>query len=470
MADAASQNSAEPVTRESYNEQEIDRLSFVARIKSPGSAMSKVCSVEPARPCQLTVDFNRTDDRLSLVWRSRPRGWCAFFTPLWLLAWTVGCIVLAQKVFYEPSAIRVILAVAFGSAWVFVAFIIVRSIAERDELFLDSRGAAHTYRILVPLRARTVPLEEIEGFECRDSCFEHGITMLTRGKPLRFACGLSQPGLQDQTAWNAAEPGGTPVAYDLGLSDAERIWLVNELNDHLARIKGTNRDTSGLAADFRWSPNESQEPVRIVASPRLIRAPSDCRWRRVDDLGGIRFVLPGHWDVSALLVFLFINVFFDCVLLGFLTGLFGDEMDRPEGLFWWFIFLFLVPFEAIALFLFSALVVMALSRFSQTVWRLTDKALVRQRTWFGVGPRRTYPMARVGRLELKRLDDRELVRRRSWWQPSMVLGRSRGDDTVFRLSLIDADDRAMCSLDELTEGEARWIGDVILRERRSWFR
>jgi hypothetical protein len=35
---------------------------------------------------------------------------------------------------------------------------------------------------------------------------------------------------------------------------------------------------------------------------------------------------------------------------------------------------------------------------------------------------------------------------------------------------VDRGNKAVCAIDALTEGEAHWIGDAVLRERAGWFR
>jgi hypothetical protein len=57
------------------------------------------------------------------------------------------------------------------------------------------------------------------------------------------------------------------------------------------------------------------------------------------------------------------------------------------------------------------------------------------------------------------------------------LGRQTIDGTTlgdasgqFALSIVDNHSAEICSIPSLTEGEARWIADVLHRERPMWFR
>jgi hypothetical protein len=43
-------------------------------------------------------------------------------------------------------------------------------------------------------------------------------------------------------------------------------------------------------------------------------------------------------------------------------------------------------------------------------------------------------------------------------------------EKTFTLAFVDRTSADVCTIKELTEGEARWIGDVVLRERPRWFR
>lgn len=47
---------------------------------------------------------------------------------------------------------------------------------------------------------------------------------------------------------------------------------------------------------------------------------------------------------------------------------------------------------------------------------------------------------------------------------------ARRSETSFCLTFVDQDNVEVCSIHALTEGEARWIADVVLRERSAWFR
>jgi hypothetical protein len=44
------------------------------------------------------------------------------------------------------------------------------------------------------------------------------------------------------------------------------------------------------------------------------------------------------------------------------------------------------------------------------------------------------------------------------------------EGSQFALSLVRPGSVQLCEIDGLTEGEARWMADVVLRERPEWFR
>jgi hypothetical protein len=73
---------------------------------------------------------------------------------------------------------------------------------------------------------------------------------------------------------------------------------------------------------------------------------------------------------------------------------------------------------------------------------------------------RIYDVVGLGRLELR-------CSRQDAWHSRLtadVTGQS-----PFGLALIDGANVDLCSIDNLTEGEARWMAHIVLDQRRNWF-
>src|SRR5438477_8869892 len=73
----------------------------------------------PARPACLTVDFNEEAD--TLVVRKRSGGGPWVFLSLWLIGWTVGCVVLLANFLADPTIWLFAFALPFWASWLFVA-------------------------------------------------------------------------------------------------------------------------------------------------------------------------------------------------------------------------------------------------------------------------------------------------------------------------------------------------------------
>ncbi len=169
----------------------------------------------------------------------------------------------------------------------------------------------------------------------------------------------------------------------------------------------------------------------------------------------------GRSEWAAVLGLLFSNAFWNGIVAVFVLSLCGAMPDNepPQGGEWWGLFFFLIPFEVIGLCMFLGLLAVLLEPVHRTIWHFTRRDAERRAIWLGVGPRRTWEVASLDRVDLCRDAKR-------WWHASLP----GGDGRRYRLSLVDKTNTELCSVNGLTEGEARWIGDAILRERAIWFR
>jgi hypothetical protein len=92
----------------------------------------------------------------------------------------------------------------------------------------------------------------------------------------------------------------------------------------------------------------------------------------------------------------------------------------------------------------------------------------RRVTWLGVGTRRVYPVEALALIDLVR--EADMKSRKSRFAARRASNEWDEDGTRFGLSFVKQDDAQLCGISNLTEGEARWMADVILRGRPEWFR
>jgi hypothetical protein len=405
----------------------------------------------PAKPHRITVAVQREGDRLRLAYRRREWGVGAFML-LWLTGWTVGCVFLAGLVIQQPQLFNLMFAVPFWASWLFVFAMVAKSFFQHEEMLLDRTGANYVRKVLFPLHVRTVPLREIRSVD--------RFTTVTDSES-----GQSESGIEVRTL-------GLPLRMLQGLSGPELDWLERLLNDHLSALGEVcaPREPPAQEAVAEDEASELEDGARVALSiaSRPVCPPSDCRWRRVDGFDDFRFATRGRFGWGCVLGLTFLNTFWNGIVSVFVMHLWGAAPDGapPQGAEWWGLFLFLVPFEVIGLVMLVALVAAVFEPVHRTVWTLERQGVDYRTSWLGLGPHWTWEVVRLDRIELRR-DTKRGRPRWSGTAPSLAASAGSRD---YRLSLVDRSNAEVCSIDGLTEGEARWIGDIVLRERAAWFR
>ena len=408
------------------------------------------------KPKRLTASIEKIGDLL--VIRCRQRDWASGgFLVLWLSGWTVGCIFLFGMVMADPKIFNFLFAVPFWASWIFVFCILLNSFLRIESFSLDRNGASIDRRVLVTLHQRSVPLKEIHSFQSyseltdsENNRYEEGIEARTTGKPLRFGDRLPK---------------------------GEREWLRQQLNDHLSEL----REGRVVQFDPPLVESESSKTLghpaveKLSVSRNSLQPPSDCRWKRIDDFDQIQFFQRGRFSFGTVAGLLFINAFWNGIVSVFVFGGLFNVIDLPDGqnndmaggFGWWFLFLFLIPFEIVGLLMFIGLLGAIFNPFRTTIWSFTRSSIDSRLSWFGIGRRRSHYVTLLDRVELRKGDaDKKKPRRSSM---RIKTNMQSADEDPFTLAFIESDDHELCRIDDLTEGEARWIADTLLRERGRWF-
>jgi hypothetical protein len=401
----------------------------------------------PARPERLTVEFYEEPDTV-VVHKRRGGGPWAFLL-LWLLGWTVGCVLLLVQILKEPSLGMFAFAVPFWASWLLVAGLLVWMLFGKETLFLDRDEAIFRRTAFIRLSEIIVPRKEVQGFrECRSNHSENdkylwGIEMVTLGKPVRFA---------------------------FRLPDRERAWLIHQLNRFL--------EASGPDAPRQFlrppptiarnaSSHESSFSKRAPVAPELLtfestlaEPPTDCSWHLTEDSDAFALGQKGRLNIAALAILLFLNAFWNGIVSVFVMVLFGlmPINNAPQGWQWWGLFVFLIPFEAIGLVIFGALGFVVLEPWRRTAWRFDWDRIVRQTRWPVYCYTRAWQVLHLDRLELRRR------RGSNSSAPTDLTG-----EMPFELAFVTSDNVDLCDIRKLTEGEARWLARIVLERRRNWF-
>jgi hypothetical protein len=406
---------------------------------------------QPARPRRLRTRFETSGQRLTIQYRRFEASGC--FLVLWLIGWTVGCVFLLGMVLTEPTLLHLGFAIPFWASWIFVFCWVMNSFFRKESFELGPEGIEFLCRVIIPIKRCTIPLGEIQGFDSYSKVTDSESNTRTWGLEVRTH--------------------GQGLRFGQGLPDDERAWLIDQLQMHLSRL-APNRNGAGMdflaATKIETSADqedaaqqeESGSVERLTVAETPLDPPSDSRWMRLDDFHQITFVSRGRLGCGALGMLLFINAFWNGIVSVFLMQLFGGE-DGLRGAEWWALFVFLIPFEAIGVLMFVALLAALVEPLRRTRWSFTYGGAEWQTTWLGIGPHRLYPVDQLDRIELKTSS-----------QPRFSFRSADQDNSpmtsAYRLVFIDRDDSEQFTMDGLTQGEARWMADVILRECQRWFR
>jgi hypothetical protein len=421
--------------------------------------MSLQTSNPNTKPRKLTVEFDRSAGCLRLQYRRRDWG-VGFFMILWLIGWTVGCIWLAWEAINQPQLFHFLFAIPFWASWIFAFLLVLKRFLERERFELDADGVRFSRRAVVSLASRNVPLEEIQAFDAysvvtdsESNTSERGIEMQTLGKPVRFGQGLSEP---------------------------EIAWFKDELNEHLAMARNTDPRQLSTGVNEEIATHESnlegdgdaddRSGERLVMGSSVIAPPSDTRWRRLSDFSDVIITERGRFEWSTVGTLMFVNAFWNGILSVFIVGLIGGPNipgPPPGGWMWWGEFVFLIPFEVIGLVMLFALIVGLLEPIRRTTYRFGYQEVTSRTEWMGIGYTWRQAISGVQRIDLSRVLDVGQTNAKPFGQ---IRQPSRSGTTSYQISLIDRSNCETYSIGGLTEGEARWIGDVLLRERPDWFR
>jgi hypothetical protein len=365
--------------------------------------------------------------------RYRPSPGPAGFLLVWLIGWTVGCVMLGYKVFVDHELKTIVFAIPFWASWIFVFVLVVGMFTRRQRLEIDELGLRYVDRAVFALTNRHVPREEFRKFAV--------------GRRRKSESEESKSGLEVRTT-------GKPMFMFPSMPDGELRWLAHQLSQLIEAPPAEDDEPTAAVED-----SLGEKPKSLAVTDDAVEPPSDTTWRLTQEFDSMRFVQRGRWSWVGVFGLLFVCAFWNGIVAVFVGGLLGltPEMNI-QGIEWWFLFFFLIPFELIGLVFVAALVMVVLEPVRHTTW-LFEPGLVTYRfTYLGFGPRWRYPFEALGRVELTKRNKDSRAK------------QQQGDETPYGLSLVRLDNTELCAVNGLTQGEARWLADTLMREWPQWFR
>ena len=405
------------------------------------------------KPVELITRL-RSDDRW-LEFTYQPRGHF-LEKPLliWFSIWTVGSVFFTVVFIKERCFGGMVTAgVILWVIWFITFWVVLKKRYLREDFSLDRGGVHFQRRVIVPIKTRHIPLEEIEEFatysrvaaqtEYGDDIKASGIEIKTLGKRVRMS--------EELPAW-------------------EHEKLIWKLNSVLRNLRRPNNETAASVAEhdptarkgIKRKGGGSIRSLELAKQPR--KPQSGCRWKYRKDSESIRLTRRRRFEpktVFAMLVVNFIlNVFvFSMLVHSIMTS--GKEGGVVMDVF---SFALLIPFQAVGVLAFMGLISAVTAPLQVAGWRIKRNAIQRSYGILGIGPRKTFAIDSLARVQIKA--DNEYK-----WIFKMLYARSLWPDPepTTAVILIDKNKREVCRIGRLTKGEALWIGDIILRERAEWF-
>lgn len=365
-------------------------------------------------------NFNveQTDSKLTVVW-CLPWFIMIFvivFTLVWMTGWSYGCIGLFLKILKEPQLGNILFALPFFIGWFFGAGIFIAILFGRQTVWLDHDGLHRIIQVLFLQWNKRIPLDELTGFDV-----------------VAYSSG--------NNAYRQLRTGDFVFAYGW---EAETTDLAKRLNALLNKLRP--------GAEIKQ--NEPEEMVRTTNIPlnsrsQGLEAPPDSHWEYWSDFDRFGFLRRNTFSLFMFVSSLFPTLFWNGIVSVFvliLCGVLPLTEPMPRGM-WWFMFFFLIPFELIGLSMIWSVLKALLPSQDITKWTFSLGRSEYRTSFLGIGKKVTESLESWKTLELH--EDRE----------------DEDDDRWSVVFLSDAKDEILDEFSGLTEAEARWIADVILRER-----
>ncbi|HEY7157311.1 MAG TPA: hypothetical protein VH575_25380 [Gemmataceae bacterium] len=388
------------------------------------------------QPTSRQVRIEEVDGGLELSSRQRPWGTAGFLL-LWWTGWTAVTGALLWMVLTEPSVMHVLFAFPFVTAWSLALVLLVWMLFGTERVRLSSEGLEYYRAILFLTLSRCmVPRTELKGvregltaYQVNDKN-ELCLKFETMGQPLQFAAGISEE---------------------------EQRWLVERLNEYLDMLGPHGSPNRRSAAPIPIQQTSHGEILETEALP--VEPPSDSRIGVRYGADTIAFVWQGEWSLAAIARMTFIHLFWNGIVSVFICKQVED--------FNWLLFFFMIPHEVIGLCLFAGW----LAALTAPLWRLTWTFGERQTTRrlsisdadaivFALGWKKRFTMQPPIRIALRRREEKK--QSGSFWE---LLSHPDGEYT---LSFLGSEDKELLAIKYLTEGDARWIADVLPRVFPSW--
>lgn len=365
------------------------------------------------------------------VTRSKRNLVVGCFLSVWLTGWTAGCVMLTTMAIAQREPFLFLFSIPFWAAWFFCVAILGGAVLSRELLTLDSHGLKVSKRAGLWGKTLKIPLSDL-----RTILVPNADAVAPNTEPVIVCHGRHQV-----------------VEFGQGLPRPELAWLAAVLEETRIRLQ----DWAG-------------PPLEDISNE--LAPPAETAWTSEIEYDDLVLAKRGRWEAGAIGGMLFVTLFWNgivSVFVAVLLGLMPGE-GAPDGATWWFLFLFLIPFELIGLALIAGLAATIAAPFRREIWKFGRSEITHRVTWFGIGRVKSFEPPRDGRIEAMPMTVSS--------DESPSLG-SRTDDgsplpaslaARFQVQVIDSRDVEVCTIASLTDLESRWIAHLLRRERPEYAR
>lgn len=382
------------------------------------------------RPDRLLTSVDMLGDGLKVT-RSKRNLVVGCFLSVWLTGWTAGCVMLLTMAIAQREPFLFLFAVPFWAAWFFCVAILGGAVFSRESLILDSYGLKVSKRAGLWGKTSKIPLSDLRTILVPDAD-----AVAPNTEPVMTCHGRNQV-----------------VEFGQGLPRPELAWLAAVLEETRVRLQ-------------QWA-GPPLEDVSHEPAP-----PAETAWTSEIEYDDLVLAKRGRWEAAAIGGMLFVTLFWNgivSVFVAVLLGLMPGE-GAPEGAAWWFLFLFLIPFELVGLALIAGLAATIAAPFRREVWKFGRSEITHRVTCFGFGRTRSFEPPRDGRIEAMPMtvssdESPSLGSRTDDGSPLPVAVTAR-----FQVQIIDPRDVEVCTIASLTDLESRWIAELLRRERPEYAR
>lgn len=364
---------------------------------------------------------------------------------LGLVGWSAGCVWAAHQVALEPSLGGALGVLVFMTWWVGIAAGVVHDQFLRESVCLCGDVIEFRRSALFPLTRRRVPIHEIRRFRMSGMAYlrvgvedHHGIELVSAARPLQFGRLLTR----DQCVECIARLNRTLLEYreqnvaDAAASERLPCQIVRGLQDG----KG-----EGLLLE-----NTLRQP------------PSDSNWSVSAGDRSLVFLHRGRMKRSVVAFLFLLEIVLNFMLVLLWSSLIASFTAHAEEATWLVrtgLMLFAIIFTPLGLLALFSFVYAVAEPIHRTVLDIRNDCIIRTDTWLMVKMSWVADLTGLARLEVRSQDPD--ISRDHWHRHFQMLSVAGQHELAF----VGKDGEDLYVLRSITEGEARWLGGEVLRER-----